>query len=1170
MVSRKFVPQLLAVLLVGLLSLPALAQTFRGQVRGLVADKTGSVIPGAKVTLANVSTGVMATKPTDSAGIYVFDFVEPGTYTVTVESGGFAKYVQTNITVQAGGDVTVDATLTPGALEQSVMVTTTPPAIETTSSNVDLTIDTQMANDTPRIDRNPFKVTLVEPAAINTRGEMLPYNSWAANSVDLGGDTNLKNNLLVDGNPIGIGHKAGYPPNQDDVQESVVSQNSVEASSGHSAGGAISLTTKSGTNEWHGMAFYLGRYPWLSAQADRTRDVTNSQRQNMYGGTFGNPILKNKLFNFFSIEDWKINSPGSYTATVPTTLERGGDFSQTINANGTQRTIYDPFTAPTVDPVSGALVRTPFAGNLIPSSSFDPLTAKLASLFPDPNNAGQGPFHLNNFFKSLNQLTDYYNFSDRVDYNISSKWRASGYFGRYHSTDSQTNPLNNVLYQPAGSLRGANQFLGDVIWTVTPNTVINVHGDWFNLIDAYVSKGLGKDGWSQVWTNNAWYAPYLDASANVPVYYPTLVIGGTSFGGPGFFWDQRPSAESISAQVAQTKGSHYLTYGFEQRRGSGAVFVSNTNNFNFDQALTARETSNPNLTLSGDNFATFLLGALQNDSEMIGGPAPDPITNFYGFYIGDTWKATRNLTINAGMRYEYESAWHDDNHFLSQGLDLTKTDPAIAANPPSMPSQVTSIVGSNQSFAGVWSFTSGGHPGMWNSPRGDFQPRFGVAYRINERTAVRFGYALYKDPTEYNFTPAPVSGFEDVNFLEPPFFGMTGYQYVAPLLNGVPQATFSNPFPASNPLVPIAGKASGGNVGRGGSPLLWYPQGFQKAYNNRLNVTAQREIPGQFVVSLTYFANLGNQHYNRALNNTDPKILQTYTPDYLNNTSVNNPFYLYGSQQLLPGPLYNQQQVPLGSLLSKYPLYGPLYMIGVRGAEERYQDIELLMQKRWSKGYNFLFGYIYIRERSQINNFNDLTLYNNTFQWQDSNQPHHRITSAGTLELPIGHKKRFFSTVPGPVNTVIGGWQVTGLLTFTGGDYPRFGNLIVNSNPCSGVPSGYYFNPAAFSPLPANTYVLRSNPEQYNCIIGPSFINLDATLQKNIHLTERIQAQLKLNAYNATNKLNLADPDTNINDTGLFGRALYQGAPAGEFGGQTATYGNQAGRQLEIGARILF
>src|SRR3984893_10829787 len=241
-------------------------QTFRGQVRGLVSDQTGAVVPGATVTLSNTKTGINSTKPTDSAGLYIFDFVEPGTYTVAVDMTGFGKFTQENIAVQAGGDVTVNPVLNPGALGQSIMVSEAPPAVEFNSSNQQLTIDTKLANDTPRIDRNPFKLTLLEPAAINTRGEMQPFNSWAANSVDLGGGTNLRNDLLVDGNPIGIGHKASYTPHQDGVQESVVAQNSVDAASGHSAGGVISLTTKSGTNEWHGSAFYLGRYPWLSAQ----------------------------------------------------------------------------------------------------------------------------------------------------------------------------------------------------------------------------------------------------------------------------------------------------------------------------------------------------------------------------------------------------------------------------------------------------------------------------------------------------------------------------------------------------------------------------------------------------------------------------------------------------------------------------------------------------------------------------------------------------------------------------------------------------------------------------------------------------------------------------------------------------------------------------------------
>ncbi len=1143
------------------------AQTTRAQIRGFVTDASSAALPAANITLRNVNTGLSATKSTDSGGLYVFDFVDPGTYTLTVEATGFGKFVQENVVVQAGGDVTVNATLNPGTLQQSVTVADTPPAIEFNSANQDLTIDTKMANDTPRLDRNPFKLTLLEPAAINTRGEMQPYDSWAPNSVDLGGATNLKNDLLVDGNPIGIGHKAGYPPNQDAVQEAVVSQNSVEAESGHSAGGIINLTTKSGTNDWHGNAFYLGRYPWLSAEADRTRFTQNAQRQNMYGGTLGNPILKNKLFNFYSMEYWKVGAPASYSVTVPTALERQGDFSQTLAADGSLRKIYDPYT--TV--VNGNNVtRTPFPGNKIPATRFDPLSASLLSSFFDGNVPGVGYNHANNYEHGYIDSYTYYNLSDKVDYNLGDKWRFSGSYGRYHSADIAGSPIpnNSVLYEPRGSLRAANQVAGNAIWSISPSTTIDFHGDWFNLTDAYVSKDLGKNGWASIWPNNNWYSNYAAASANVPVYYPTLNIGGSGFGGPGFFWDQRPAAESFSVGASHQKGSHYLKAGFEYRRSAGPTYVSNTDNFYFNQSVTANTYNNPDLTKSGDPFATFLLGALDGSSQVIGGPAPITVSDFFGFYIADDWKVSRKFTINMGLRDEYETPWHDPQHTLSQGLDLTKEDPTIAANPPQLPPQALAIVGNNySSFNGLWNFTSSSHPGMWNAQRFALQPRFGVAYKIDDKTAVRFGYALYTIPTEYNFTAAPISGFEDVNFLEPPFFGMTGYQNTAPLLNGIPQATISNPFPASNPLVPILGKASGTNVGRGGSPLLWYPQDFKKAYNNRLNITVEHQFPGQLVTSLTYFTNFGNQHYTEAFNNVNPQIEQQY--QNLLSTSVSNPFYHYLNTTLNPGPLYNQVSVPLGSLLTKYPMYGPLYEIGVLGAHERYNDLELKVQKRFSKGYNFLLGYIYIRERQQINSFNDQTVFSNTLQWQDSDQPHHRLTAAGTYELPFGKGKMFLGGTSRITDALIGGWQVTAVLTVNSGDYPRFGNYIVNSNPCQNVPSGYYFNPAAFSPTPANTYVLRTNPLQYSCITGPMFADLDATLLKNFHVTERISGQLKINAYNATNRLNKGDPDLSYSDAN-FGQALYQGSPGGTFGSQGAVYGNQAGRQVELGVKLIF
>ena len=199
---------------------------------GNVTDESKAAVVGATVTLLNVNTGIKVTRQTSDQGLYLFDNVDPGTYSVTVEMAGFGKFTQENILVQSGGDVTVNVGLKVGSVQSALTVTEAPAAVEFNSSNKDLTIDTKMANEMPRLDRNPFKLTLLAPSAINTRGEMQPYHSWAMNSVDLGGGTNLKNDLQVDGSPIGLGHKDSYPPNTDAVQEVVVSQNSVDAEVG--------------------------------------------------------------------------------------------------------------------------------------------------------------------------------------------------------------------------------------------------------------------------------------------------------------------------------------------------------------------------------------------------------------------------------------------------------------------------------------------------------------------------------------------------------------------------------------------------------------------------------------------------------------------------------------------------------------------------------------------------------------------------------------------------------------------------------------------------------------------------------------------------------------------------------------------------------------------------
>ena len=874
-------------------------------------------------------------RQTSASGLYLFDLVEPGSYSITVEASGFGKFLQENFPVQARGDVTVNAMLSPGAISESITVKETPVDLQFNSSNKDLTIDSKMATEIPRFDRNPFKMTLIAPSAVNTRGEMQPYHSWSANSVDLGGGTNLKNDLQVDGMPVGFGQKNSTPPNTDAVQEVIVATNSVDAESGHSAGGVISVTTKSGTNEWHGTGFYLGRYPWLSAEADRTTNSLNAQRQNMFGGTLGNPILKNKLFTFSSLEYWKVGYPNTYIRTVPTALEAGGDFSHSLNIDGTLRTVYDPYTTQ-LNPTTGAVTRTPFPGNVIPSNRFDPLSASLMKQFWAPNNPGDNITGVNNFKKGFIENYDYYNFSERVDYNINDKWKVFGRVARYNTTDLAGNPTPNAsqLYVPTGTSRGANNVGGDAVWTVSSRTVMDFHGDWHSLVDAYISPDLGKNGWASIWPNNPWYQNYQTASVGVPVYFPDMNIGGQGFGGGGFYWNQKPAGEASSAKIEQQRGSHYLKAGFEQRRSFGLTYVSSTSNFYFPAALTANTFNNPDTLHSGSGYATFLLGALDSQSQMIGGPAPDPHVEFYGMFIQDDWKVNKRITVNLGLRNEYETAIHDPNHNFSQGLDLSAPVPEMQANPPQIPAAATAIVGPNfYKFNGLWNFTSGSHPGMWNPSKLALAPRAGIAYRINDTTVLRFGYARFLTPYEFNIGLAPVSGYETVGFLEPPFLGMTGVQNTAPLLQGVPQQTISNPFPANNPLLPILGKGFGTNLGRGGQSLLWYDQSGKKAYNDRFNVNFQHQLPSQIVVSATYFLNLGDQQYTKNLNNIDPTLEQKYQNNL--NQQVSNPFYNYLTPTLFPGPLRNQPTVSLGSLLVPYPQYGGLYELGVLGAREQ-------------------------------------------------------------------------------------------------------------------------------------------------------------------------------------------------------------------------------------------
>src|SRR5450759_3454722 len=266
-------------------SVVASAQDYRGKVQGNVTDPSPAAVTGAAVTLTNINTGIGSSKLTDSSGHYLFDFVQPGAYSIAVGMAGFQKYVQDNITVLTRGDVTVNATLTVGAVTSAVEVTTSVGAVEFNTSTMTTTVQGAMLRDLPVLARNPFTLALLNPAVVNQYWDVahrLPFYMWSNGGMDIGGPTGGKNEQLLDGTPLNVSARGSYNLPMDAVQELTVQQNAMDSEYGFSAGGTLNLSQKSGTNDYHGTVYYFGRNPALNALANRITGDPNIVRTNTF------------------------------------------------------------------------------------------------------------------------------------------------------------------------------------------------------------------------------------------------------------------------------------------------------------------------------------------------------------------------------------------------------------------------------------------------------------------------------------------------------------------------------------------------------------------------------------------------------------------------------------------------------------------------------------------------------------------------------------------------------------------------------------------------------------------------------------------------------------------------------------------------------------------------
>ncbi|BDC50543.1 hypothetical protein F183_A28590 [Bryobacterales bacterium F-183] len=1135
-----------------LTTVPLLAQSARGRVQGAITDASGGVVPGASITLQNDATGIAVVRQSSGNGLYLFDQVDPGIYTLTVKQASFATMVQKNVEVPQRGDVTVDVAMKVADLTQTVTVDASPVAVQFNTADRTMTVQGSLFKELPLVSRNPATLAALDPSVNGDWTRNANFDHYAANAYDLGGRTQGRNEVLIDGSPLANSAKLGYNPPVEAVSEYAVRQNAIDAEFGHNAGGVITMSMKSGTNEIHGSAYYFGGNRNWNAITNRiTRQHSQSTSWNG-GATVGLPIIRNKLFLFTSYERQIDSSYLTGTYTLPTTLERQGDFSQSLFTDRRQRTIYDPLTSRIVN---NRVIRDPFAGNLIPQQRFDRVSTMVLKNLWAPNNAGDDATGLNNFKYDETRPYRYYNLSNRVDWQVNDKLKTFGRVSFFRTNQDATDYTNGAdvlkLRRTEGSIRNGMNIAGDLVYTITPTTAFTFRGSYYKTEDrrAYPAMDIGQEGYTSLWPSK-WWQQYV--GERPILYFPNMQVpSGDTFGVRNFWW-QQPLGYNFSGLLNKYYSKHALKFGADLRykRGWAARFNSIAN-LTFNAGNTA-DTNAGAAVNTGAPWASFLLGAMDpaaSNAQTV--PIQKSNTEMYAFYVQDDFKVSRNLTLNLGLRYEYEGGIWDPENRLPQRLDLSDPIPGLqAAIDPRIPADVKARMAESAgaktySYTGAFYFTEDGSRRQTSSDKFQFMPRIGLAYRLGDKTAVRVGYGRFYTPTTLTD-----SGNEPLGSLNLAAFSPV--TEALPSLVGVPQAFLSDPFPQG--LTPAYGKQYGRNTNLGDNiTLSEYER--RPPISDRINFSVQHEIFAKTVLDVTYFKNFVSRDLlSINLNQMDPRLSYKYGADL--SRTVANPFFNYGTVDQFPGALRRQATVSIATLLRPFPQYGNITQNFVDLGRFRNQSFQVRLQRSFDKGYSYMFSYAYVTANAQ-QFYDEQDQYDMKLSTVRDPNATQRFVGVGAWGIPFGKGHRFGASAPKVVDMALGGWQLSGIYTYRNGSLLNFGAMVAPSSVTQLNNTGssqYWFDVTGFGRLPA--FTRRANPLYYDNLRGPSFRNVDAVLSKRFAVFERFRPEFRLEAYNAFNAINWANPTLNI--------------AASDFGRTNSLVAGNAGRQLRYALRVEF
>jgi len=1191
----------------------AAQSTYTAQLSGVVKDASGGVIPGAKVILTDETTGVGVTYSTENRGIYVFTGIRPGSYTIRVEAPGMAPQERKGLTLAVSQQATLDFSLSPGKVSESVTVTEQAPLLDTGDASLGTDVTNEYVRDIPLINRSMFGLVFLAGGVTETTGSGTQDSYPAGTNFVSNGQRNATAEVRLDGALTSAPEQGEggttnvyYQPSVEIVQEFKVENNSFSAEYGNNGGTVVNLVLKQGGNQFHGSGWWFGQRSALDAN-DFFNNAQGIPRpdhvRDQYGFSLGGPIRKQKTFFFVDLEFTREHDPVNMNGTVPTDAERNGDFSSTLtadaNGNPVQQTIYNPFLC-SLPPGGSACARPQFPNNMVPQQYIDPIGQALLKAYPEPN-VTPDQFGLNNFRTSVLTNQPAHQFDVKVDHYFNDKQRLGVRYSQFYGEFDVPFVLANANFNDGYTSSTTVHNIGiEYNWTITPTSVwtnrfavdrvtapvnsafpsLSTVGFPASLADA---NGVARMPSIQLDSTNNWLSMYTQCCTDTKFAH-TLY--------------------SYSSSLSWVKHAHTLKFGFEQRQFFNNFWQPNypTGFFDFPQNVTASTPASSDTT-QGNSFASLLVGfGAAGGASMINIlPSVADKSTETAFYVQDDWKVTSKLTVNLGLRYEWSSPYTE--RFNRQQFSDFTGDTGISVNLPNAlnPSQTTPT-----ELVGTTLFVNQGGLGRSvPTDRNNIAPRLGFAWSINPYTVLRGGAGIY-----YGLSPATNFQYPGTAFStsDPVLFTTDNYQ--------TQFATLENPFPLgiSSPQGTAYGKLA--VWGYDNSNNL----GTQQAQNANIyqwNVGIQHLFPWEVTIGIDYSANRSNRlpwgGYSSTRNRNfissnalaqisaqqhalDPTCdADSCVSNYLA-SPVPNPF-----QALFVGPTaifnepasaYTLPTVPLLNLLRPYPQFnGTFQGLPIFGANSWYNALQVRFQKRMNHYFSFEGNYTYSKAEDDssigfnafVGNLN--TVFGYTVgnpqqldrlkpEWGVSaNDATHRFVLAAIGELPVGRGRWIGSDMNRVLDGFIGGWQISTLITLQSGQplpiamaVPRLADGNQRPNVvCGALSSGISYHQAAAtgqSLFNASCFgdpgdqVPGNAPRYFPKLRGDGIHNMDLSFTKEFAVHEGMTLQLRAEFFNFTNTPRFAFPDV--------------GVGSATFGEVTSTAPGSTPRVTQFGLRFQF